>query len=177
MPRTKPITRSSKKDPVEITLEYLKEHIKYLQRCLRRSENKNTLLEQELTSTLADISTQQEEYNRLSQLNSTHHGLVLHLLRRVKELEDKNKDLEEKVMKLRCSPTSSRFFTFEDDPWNKINCPPEDKDGFLIGYKYKLNPRWVRVNPGKDPGPRPLDYDEVVQQEQSKEGSNNNNNK
>jgi hypothetical protein len=103
--------------------------------------------------------------------------LVLHLLRRVKELEDKNKDLEEKVMKLRCSPTSSRFFTFEDDPWDKINCPPEDKDGFLIGYKYKLNPRWVRANPGKDPGPRPLDYDEVVQQEQSKEGSNNNNNK
>ena len=125
---------------------------------------------------MADISSQQEEYSRLSQVHNNHRGLVSHLLRRIKELEDKNKDLEEKVMKLRCSPTSSRFFTFKEDPWEKINCPPEDEDGFLIGYEYKLNPRWVEANPGRDPGPRPLNYDEVIQQEQSEGSSSKNNN-
>jgi hypothetical protein len=165
MPRTKPITRSSNKNPVEITLSYLEEHVKYLQRCLRRSENKNILLEQELASMLADISFQQEEYGRLSKANNTQRSLVSHLLRRISELEKKNKDLEEKVMKCRSPPISSRNFSFIDDPWERTNCPPYDQDGFLIGYTYKLNTRWVNANPGKDPGPRPLNYDEVVQRQ------------
>ena len=50
MPRFKPITRSSNKDPFQVTLSYLDEHIKYLQRCYRCSEKKNLQLELELES-------------------------------------------------------------------------------------------------------------------------------
>jgi hypothetical protein len=176
MPRTKPITRSSNKNPVEITLAYLEEHVKYHQRCLRRSENKNILLEQELSSMLADVSSQQEEFARLSRVNKTQSGQVSYLLRHISELEKKNKDLEEKVMKYRRSSISPRTSSFVGGPWERHFIPPYDQDGMLIGYEYTLNPQWVEANPEKDPGPRPLNYDEVIQQQQSEEGSTSNNN-
>ena len=175
MPRTKPITRSSKKDPVEITLACLEEHIKYLQRCLRQSENKSILLEQELASMLADVSFQQEEYACLSRINKTNHDLVSHLLSRISELEKKNKDLEKKISKHRRSSISSSTLAFVDGPWEKFYCPPYDQDGALIGYKYLLNTQWVIANPGKTPGPHLLNYSEVIQWQQS-EGDNNNSN-
>ena len=173
MPRSRPITRSSNKNPLEITVNYLEEHAKYLQRCLRRSEQNNLLLEQKLETVLEEITTLKEECTNHLAVSQTRSGMIGVLRHRIAELESRNKELERQLLHCRrTSSPNSNSWAHMGGPWEKQYCPPYDRDGMLIGYEYKLNPNWVRLNPGRNPGPRPLSY----QEEQERRNNNNNNN-
>ena len=98
MPQSRPITRAANKDPLELTLVYLKEHVKYLQRCLRNSEKKNIVLEQELESSLSEISSFKEQFA----LFTSNHSTTINILHgRIAFLSHHNKELEREIKKLK----------------------------------------------------------------------------
>jgi hypothetical protein len=159
MPRSRPITRSSNKNPLEVTLLFLEERAKYLQRCLRRSEQKNSSLESELSQVLQEISQQKEQLQRLSSLHDSHGTFISVLQQKISILQRRNQELESQILRYR---RSSGTFSSSSGPWAHVSCPPYDNDSFPVGYKWVPNPAWCKNNPNNDPGPPPLDYEERI---------------
>jgi type II secretory pathway pseudopilin PulG len=159
MPRSRPITRSSNKNPLEVTLLFLEERAKYLQRCLRRSEQKNSSLEGELSQVLQEISQQKEQFQRLSSLHDSRGAVISLLQQKISSLQQRNQELESQILRYR---RSSGTFSSSSGPWLHVSCPPFDKDGLPVGYKWVPNLAWCKNNPNSDPGPPPLDYEERV---------------